>query len=361
MRVCYFGAYDPAYPRNAVNREGMRRAGLDVVECRVDIRLRTPQRMAGLWRQYWEGVRRCDVLVVAEFSHTLVPLAWAIARRSGARLVFDPAVSLYEVNVVSRRTLAAGSLRARYLWLAEWLAFRLADRVVWYTEEDREYFEAQYGIPRARSAAILPGVDTALFRPLPLEAAAPQGPGEFKVHWNGAFLPTHGVDTMLGAAERLRAERGLCFELIGDGQTRPEMQAAAGRLGLNHVSFPGRVPIAEVPRHIAGADVCLGAFGDDPKLKRLFVLKAGQAMACRRPVITGDAPATRRVCEHGRDIWLVPPGDPAALAEAILTLWRDPALRQRLAEAGYQLVQDRFTPEQIGRAWQATLSQVIAA
>jgi glycosyltransferase involved in cell wall biosynthesis len=73
-------------------------------------------------------------------------------------------------------------------------------------------------------------------------------------------------------------------------------------------------------------------------------------------VITGDAPATRRVCRHGQDIWLVPPGDPSALAEAILTLYRDDALRQRLAEAGYQLIQSQLTPQRVGEAWLKALA-----
>jgi glycosyltransferase involved in cell wall biosynthesis len=331
-----------------------------VVECRAEIGLRTSARMGALWRQFWrESAKgRCDALIVAEFSHTLVPLARLLARLSGARLLFDPAVSLYEVNVVARRTLRAGSPGARYLWLMEWLVYRLVDRLVWYTEEDRAFFNAQYRLNVARSVAILPGVDTGLFRPLPAQAGGPKDPGEFRVHFNGAFLPTHGADVMLDAADRLQAHSAIRFELAGDGQTRPAALAQRDRLGLPNVAFPGRIPIQDIPARIAGADVCLGAFGDDPKLKRLFVLKAGQAMACRRAVITGDAPATRRVCEHGRDLWLVPPGDPAALAEAILTLFRDPELRARIAEAGYQLIQSRFTPERIGEAWLAAVKGI---
>ncbi|MBI3763489.1 MAG: glycosyltransferase [Chloroflexi bacterium] len=352
MRLCYFGAYNPTYPRNAVNREGLRRAGAEVVECRVGIELGTPARMAGLWRQYWRDVRRCDVIVVAEFSHTLVLFAWLIARMSGARLVFDPAVSLYEINVVARRTVSATSPRARYYWAVEWLALHLADLLVWYTEEDRAYFGAQYHLSESKSVAILPGVNTDLFRPLP--GGTHEG---FRVHFNGAFLPTHGVEIILGAADRLRDQVAIHFELIGDGQTRAEAVATAERLGLTNVTFPGRAPIGEIPARIAQADVCLGAFGDDPKLQRLFVLKAGQAMACRKPVITADAPATRRVCQHGTDIWLVPPGDPSALAEAILTLYRDPELRARLAEAGYHTIHSYFTPERIGENWLKALSQ----
>ena len=39
MRVCFFGLYDPEYPRNAVLRRGLQAAGVDVVDCRETLQL----------------------------------------------------------------------------------------------------------------------------------------------------------------------------------------------------------------------------------------------------------------------------------------------------------------------------------
>jgi glycosyltransferase involved in cell wall biosynthesis len=60
-------------------------------------------------------------------------------------------------------------------------------------------------------------------------------------------------------------------------------------------------------------------------------------LAMARPVIAADTPANRDLLTHGESACLCPPGDPDALAEALLTLHRDPALRGHLAREGRSL------------------------
>src|SRR5262249_7497624 len=55
-------------------------------------------------------------------------------------------------------------------------------------------------------------------------------------------------------------------------------------------------------------------------------LKAFEAMAAGRPIVASDLPSTREVLRHGETAWLVPPGDPAALAEGLVRLMEDRAL-----------------------------------
>jgi phosphatidylinositol alpha-mannosyltransferase len=64
-----------------------------------------------------------------------------------------------------------------------------------------------------------------------------------------------------------------------------------------------------------------------------------EAMAAGAPVVASDLPAFRRVLEDGRAGVLYPPGDPAALAAALVGLLADPGARQALAAAGRQAVE----------------------
>jgi glycosyltransferase involved in cell wall biosynthesis len=68
-----------------------------------------------------------------------------------------------------------------------------------------------------------------------------------------------------------------------------------------------------------------------------------EAEACNRPIVTTDVSGCRDVVEDGANGFLVPPNDPAQLAEALEKLVCDPGLRVRMGQAGRELVLRRFT------------------
>jgi glycosyltransferase-like protein len=79
-----------------------------------------------------------------------------------------------------------------------------------------------------------------------------------------------------------------------------------------------------------------------PSVKEGFGLVVLEALAAGLPVVASDIPVFAEYLRHGENALLVPPGDPAALAEALHRLAGDPALRQTLAAGGKPLI-DRFT------------------
>ena len=73
----------------------------------------------------------------------------------------------------------------------------------------------------------------------------------------------------------------------------------------------------------------------------------GRANNC--PTITADTPALREVFTPGEHLLAVPPGDPDALAGAVVDLVGDPDLRERLARAGRARMEAKFTESALGR------------
>ena len=67
-----------------------------------------------------------------------------------------------------------------------------------------------------------------------------------------------------------------------------------------------------------------------------------EAMACGKPVVATRIGGVPEVVEEGKTGLLVPPGDSPALAEALLRLLRDPALRTRMGEAGRRRAERLF-------------------
>src|SRR6185503_7063669 len=95
VRVAWFGAWDPEYPRNRILRQGLEHAGIEVVEVRVRERRAVFRYPALLARAH--ALHRTDVVMVPEFRHKDVPLARLLAGRRP--LVFDPLVSRWDTLV----------------------------------------------------------------------------------------------------------------------------------------------------------------------------------------------------------------------------------------------------------------------
>ena len=81
-----------------------------------------------------------------------------------------------------------------------------------------------------------------------------------------------------------------------------------------------------------------------PSLYEGFSLPAIEAMACGVPLVATTGGALPEVTgQSGVAALLVPPNDPGALAQAILTALGDAALRRRLGPAGRERTAERFT------------------
>jgi len=305
------------------------------------VRNRTIIRAFQLFWQFWRGAH-ADVLFVAEFNHTLVPLAWMLARLSGMALIFDPGLSYYDELVLRAKEIKPDSARGLYLRWMETLAYRLPDLVIWFTPVDDEYFQKLFHIPPNRSAWLPPGIDTTLFYPTSL----PRSESPFVVHWDGNMSSTHGVDIILRAARLLIEESEIHFEFIGG--MLPEVQALADELRLPNVQFFGTVSPEELRASVQRAHICLGVFRGDDKLRRSLYTKELQAMMAGRPLITGYGEAKERLFRSGTDLIMIPPENPEALAQAVRDLRADPARRGMLAREGASAAAALCDPQNAG-------------
>lgn len=345
MRVCYFGAYKPEYPRNQILRAGLAANGVEVVECRVSKHLPTIRRAPLLINQYRRVWRQCDVLLLAEFGQSLAPVAWALARLTRKPLVADMLVSYYDLAVEVRRAVKAGSWQARrFFWFDAW-AVRLSNAALADAEPHRQYFIDVFGGQRERVHVVPLGVNDAHFvmRPQP-EAKQP-----LLVMYYGTYTPAHGVETMIRAAARLASRADLFFQFLGDGQDREMAEALARELKLTNVRFDPPVPYADLPAKIACADICLGEFGDTLQTKRGLANKVYQTLAMGKPLINGDTPSIRSLFSPGEHLAVSPLADSEALAQTIAELADDPARRAALASAGRQWTLKNYTPPRLGK------------
>jgi glycosyltransferase involved in cell wall biosynthesis len=187
--------------------------------------------------------------------------------------VFDPLVSRFDTRVHDRGDADARGLQAWHNKNLDRVAFALADLVLADTRAHADLFAADLAPPDTPIRVLEVGCDDAVFRPAP----APASDGVATVLFYGSYLPLHGVPVVVDAATRLRGDPRVRFELIGDGQTRGEVERVVRERRLANVVMTPRIPQSELPRRIEGATICLGIFGATPKAARVVPTRSTSA------------------------------------------------------------------------------------
>ncbi len=219
------------------------------------------------------------------------------------------------------------SIQAR----AEALHVRGADLVITTSRYAAGRIQQLYGL--ADTPAIVPeSIDLAFWRGLFEHNPAEPDPGRFTILTVCRFYPRKRLHVLLGAAARLRAEvNGLQVRVVGGGPESERLRSLWHKKRLeNTVVWLGDLPQDELAREYNGCDLfCL------PSVQEGFGIVFLEAMLAGKPIVAARAAAVPEVVEHGV---LVEPDSEEALAEGILNLYHDRALRDELIAAGQQAV-----------------------
>lgn len=155
-----------------------------------------------------------------------------------------------------------------------------------------------------------------------------------------ALVPHKGQRFLIEAAPRVvRAIPETVFLIFGEGPLRPQLQQQIRSLGLEHyVRLVGFRP--DVLSLLKGLDVFVMSSVTEGLGTSIL-----DAMAASRPVVGTTAGGIPEAVEHGVTGLVVPAQHPTEMAEAILTLLQDPALRARMGEAGFARARDQFSAD----------------
>lgn len=272
----------------------------------------------------------------ADVLHTHLPYPWSAdwAALTG-KLRGRPAILTYHSDLVGSGWKGAVTGAYRYSVLQATLS--LVDRIV-VTTPDRLGVVPILRRFSKKVAQIPLGTDTQHFSP------SSQMPDSNTIGFLGLLRDTHrykGLAVLLDAVQILH-ERGVAVKLRigGDGNLLPHYRSLAKQLGVaDNVEFAGFIP--PLGREIVEFYNSLVTFvlpSTDLRIEN-FGLVALEAAACGRPVVTtteaGIAPI---ITENGCGL-VVPPGDPAALAEAIQKLLGDASLRANQGRRGREMAE----------------------
>jgi glycosyltransferase involved in cell wall biosynthesis len=152
------------------------------------------------------------------------------------------------------------------------------------------------------------------------------------------YSPVKGHAGLVSAARIVcKKEPDAVFVLIGDGPERPRLESQVRATGLEKsVLFLGRR--TDVPDLLACCDLSVL-----PSEAEAFPNALLESMSAGLPVVATAVGGNKEIVENGTNGLLVPPGNPEALAAAILRVIRDPRLAKKLARAGQDDMRTHFS------------------
>jgi glycosyltransferase involved in cell wall biosynthesis len=277
---------------------------------------------------------------------------WLAARLMGLQIMADYCDLSFVDHDRIRKNLARRLWSLNYRWGLTWLPRRL-DRtfvISRYLEE----FMAPY-TRRERVRRLPPMVDSTFFDVEP--------PADFLttrhgitsgsvILYAGAFFDNEGVPKLLQAVPAVLAVHPDARFLIVGGHPKEalhELRTQAARLRIeDQVVFAGIAPSLDMPLYFRSARILVAPKADSVLNRAGVPTKLVEYLASGRPVVisaVGDIPL---MVEDGQEAILVPPDDPAALADALSALLADPVRAREIGERGRRRVRKDYDMPAVG-------------
>jgi glycosyltransferase involved in cell wall biosynthesis len=209
----------------------------------------------------------------------------------------------------------SGPLRAfwstRHGWRQINRAYEATDRLFGVSQSLVKEMKQFFPRGAAKAGVLYNGIDTRLFTADPGPQVAPGS----RLLFVGGLVKGKGVSDLLRAVASLPTECGWTLSLVGSGPLQVALSKEAQALGIaDRIRWCGSVPHDEMPAIYATHDLLVVS-----SVAETFSLVSAEALACGIPVVATRCGGPEEVIGP-LGLPLVPPGDPPALAQAILEM-----------------------------------------
>lgn len=302
------------------------------------------------------GTGRRDIVFIESPPLFLVLAGLLMGRIAKARTVMN--VSDVWPETAVRIGMHFGPVALAVLRCLERLGYEKSDLVTATTQESSEYIAGRF--PQVATAVLPGGTDLDLFRPSRrsrnLRASFGVGEEDFLVGYCGLHGLFQGLETVVGAAEKLRGNPQIKFVLVGDGPTKKMLVDLRDAAGLDNVVFEPPLPWEQVGSLVASFDVALVPLAGEQPGRMPW--KVYETLACGVPLIVAEGcEAAPVVTENGLGR-VVEPLDVDGLADAITDLLGDPEERRRIRRDARQLAR-RYDLDEVARGAEAMFTALV--
>jgi colanic acid biosynthesis glycosyl transferase WcaI len=218
------------------------------------------------------------------------------------------------------------------------------------------------GVPDEKMNLISIWVDTDLVHPMPRDNSFSRENdlnNKFVVLYAGNLGLSQELGQVLVAAEMLKEHKDVNIVFVGDGANRAQLVADAEHRQLENVKFIPYQPRQRLPEVLASADVSLVKLQKGVSLSSV-PSKTFSLLASGRPILANvdEKSECWELISQAKAGLCVPPGDPSALVETILTLRRDQELCERMGHNGRIWAENYHSPQAAARKIEKLLLEI---
>ncbi len=320
-----------------------------------------------MFRAWWLGrklpklsseIKKPDIIIGSSVHLLAVLAAYWLSKYYKVPFVMEVR-DLWPQTFIDMGKLSPQHPITKALQILEKFLYNRAEKIITPLSNAHEYI-TNCGIPREKVVWIPNGVDLSRFNNN--NVYPERSNNDFNVMYVGAHGLANGLETLIQAAKIVQDSgyQKVRFILVGDGPEKPNLIDLAERLNLKNVEFRDPVPKDKVPNVFKEADVFV------PNLERGQVFKYGVAsnklfdyMGIGKPIIFPvqflDNPVQEAQCGL-----TVPPGDPEALAEAIIKLYQmPPEERKAMGNRGREYVEKYHDIRKLADRLETVLSDIL--
>jgi len=337
--------YSPEYSRNAIIREGLKKNNIEIIPCTDNSKNIIIRHIKVFFKFLFSLHKNFDFVFVGFVGQVIVLLIKPFTILKRKPIIFDAFMSLYDTIVLDKKLVKKNSIMSKIIFLLDKYSCKLSNIILLDTNQHINYFTNTFSINKNKFRRIFVGSVESLFH----KKEKTGKNKDFIIGFYGYFIPLQGTEYIIKAANILRKNKDIRFEMIGSGQKFKESINLAKKLELKNISFLGEKPSNQLPDYIANWDIMLGIFGNTEKTSRVIPNKAYDALAMEKPLITANTPAINELLTHKKDVFLCNSADETSLANAILLLKNNRQLRNKIAKKGYNTFSQKCSTEIIGK------------
>ncbi len=302
------------------------------------------------WKLLVPIVPRRPFEIVKQKPHIIVNTGLMMGPKDHVALVLSKLLRIPLVLLdAGNKNFTFASIKSRAVSPIEGPYCRRMDAIITYNELGRNRIVNELGVESSKVHVIPKGVNLNDFSP----SSSPEPffvefglPRQFTVLYCNRLVPLKAPDAVIRVAEVLK-EKGIDqinFVLVGDGESREGLQSYCKDHKLTNVFFTGALPHEKVNHAYAAADVILYPF---PPVALMdcngFPTVMAEAMAMGKPIILGNRGFEGAMpLKHMETALFSEPGNAEEMADCLLILYEDAALREKLGGAARSYAEENM-------------------
>lgn len=309
-------------------------------------------------------VHNPDIIIATSPSFFCVISAWLLARRHGAKFIFEVR-DLWPAIFVQMGILRPG-LIYKILTMMEMFLYRRADAIVTVTRAFARNISGR-GIRPQKLTTIFNGVSDEDFAAA-IQARNPANITKLRTQLGLSpltkvvlYIGNHGeaqaLTQVVDAARLLVKRTDVAFLLVGQGSDKAKLQDYAK--GVPNVQFLPPVKHSEIWAFYAMADINIVCLKDIPDFDMFIPSKMFEIMAAQSCAVAGLRGEGAEIMQESGCALVNAPEDPDHMAENISTLLDDPSRRTAMAAAGRTFVSKNFLHSQLADNYLKLMQELV--